>query len=143
VSGIVLDLPEVIADQQSHVKLSGIVRRRCQYLSGDMFSSVPSAELYFLKHVLHDWNDEQCFRILSTIRKAASARSKLFICEWIVPAPNTSHFSKIVDIHMLCISTGRQRTITEFDSLLTATGWKAGRLRQGEAPLGILEAAVV
>ena len=142
VSGIVLDLPAVVADQQNHLRPPEI-QRRCQYVSGDMFASVPRADVYFLKHVLHDWNEEECLRILSTIRRAASARTRLFICEWIVPEPDTPHFSKIVDIHMLCISTGRQRTIAEFNRLLTASGWKTGRFRQGEAPLGVLEAAVV
>ena len=61
--------------------------------------------------ILHDWNDDECIKILSNIHKSASDNSKILIVEHIVPNPNIPHFSKLFDIHMMCATTGRERTI--------------------------------
>ena len=75
------------------------------------------------------------------IRKAAKPTSALMICEWIVPGSEESHFAKIVDIAMLCISSGRQRTVDEFTKLLSSTGWAIESMRQLKgSPLAILKA---
>ena len=141
-SGIVFDLPQVTAEQDQHVTREGSLRGRCVHLAGDMFVSAPEADVYLLKHILHDWNDEECQRILSVIRKAAKPTSTLMICEWIVPGSEEPHFAKIVDIAMLCISSGRQRTVDEFTKLLSATGWAIESMRQLKgSSLAILKAA--
>jgi hypothetical protein len=141
-SGIVFDLPLVTAEEDLHVTRQERLRGRCMHLAGDMFVRVPEAEVYLLKHILHDWNDEECQQILSVVRKAAKPTSRLLICEWIVPDSDESHFSKIVDIAMLCISSGRQRTADEFTKLLSSTGWAIESMRQLKgSPLAMLKAA--
>jgi hypothetical protein len=77
-----------------------------------------------LKRVLHDWNDAECVQILSNAHKAAPSHAKVLIIEAVVPGPETPHFSKLFDIHMLVMLTGRERTTEEFAELLQRAGWK-------------------
>jgi hypothetical protein len=141
-SGIVFDLPQVTAEHDLHVTQQQNLTSRCQHVAGDMFVSVPEADVYILKHILHDWSDEECRRILSVVRASAKPTSRLLICEWIVPGSDESHFAKIVDIAMLCISSGRQRTVDEFAKLLSSTGWTIESVRPLRgSPLAILNAA--
>jgi SAM-dependent methyltransferase len=100
------------------------VGNRCAYVAGDMFAEVPSADAYILKHIIHDWNDEESLKILSNVRRAASPDAKLFIAEYVVPGPETPHFAKLFDIHMMCWGTGRERTSEEYAALLSQAGWK-------------------
>jgi O-methyltransferase domain/Dimerisation domain len=142
-SGIVFDLPAVTAAQAASVKSPDVLQSRCQYVGGDMFTEVPRADIYFLKHILHDWRDDECRQILRTVRKSAKPDSRLFICEWFIPKPDLAHFAKLVDVHMLCVSSGRQRTVEEFSLMLGRSGWSVTRLRESNVPLGVLEARAV
>ena len=109
-----------------------------------MFVNVPVADVYLLKHSLHDWSDEECQSILSIIRKSAKPESRLLIYEWVVPGHNEPHFVKIVDIAMLCISSGRQRTVGEFTKLLSSIGWTIESAHQlKSSPLTMLKAGVL
>jgi hypothetical protein len=73
--------------------------------------------------ILHDWNDEECARILSTIRRASVPAGRLFIAEFVVPGPSEPHFAKLLDVHMMCVQSGRERAAEEYGSLLAAAGW--------------------
>ncbi len=99
------------------------VDNRCQYISRDMFPSVPPADLYMMKMILHDWNDEECIKILSNAHRASSNDGRIFIIEHLIPDPQTSHFSKLFDIHMMCWGSGRERTVKEYSALLERSGW--------------------
>jgi O-methyltransferase domain len=99
------------------------LQQRCQYMAGDMFEAVPKADAYSLKMILHDWNDAECIKILSNIRKAATAPARVFVVEHVVPEPNVPHFSKLFDIHMMCWGTGQERTEAQYISLLEGAGW--------------------
>jgi O-methyltransferase domain/Dimerisation domain len=123
-SGLILELPEVISDssQQWATKLG--LEARCTHVAGDMFERVPTADAYILKRILHDWNDEECVQILSTMRTTALGEGRVFIIEQVVPGPETPHFAKLFDIHMMCWGTGRERTEGEYARLLEAAGWK-------------------
>jgi hypothetical protein len=125
-SGIVLELPEVIGDSSQLWATRLGLERRCTYVPGDMFTRVPAADAYLLKLILHDWNDDECVQILSNIRVAAPDRGRVFIIEHVVPDPDTPHFAKLFDIHMMCWGTGRERTEDEYARLLEAAGWKWG-----------------
>ena len=139
--GIVFDLPEVAEKLESHVSARAGLSDRCQHIGGDMFESVPGADAYFLKHILHDWNDEECARILKTARRAAKPSTRLFLCELVVTGPEQPHFAKLVDIHMLCACTGRERTADEFKALLEASGWRPAGVQALEGtPVSIVEA---
>jgi hypothetical protein len=85
-SGIVLDLPEVVDDVHAFWARKLGLEHRCRYVAGDMFKEVPSADAYSLKMILDDWNDNECIEILSNLRRAASARAHVFIIEHVVPS---------------------------------------------------------
>src|SRR5919112_1154832 len=122
--GTILELDPVVSNQDSSWHNRMGLQDRCKYVKGDMFEQIPSADLYTMKMILHDWNDDECVKILSNIHKSASDKSKVFIIEHIVPNPGTPHFSKLFDVHMMCATSGRERTIEEYKSILNQSGWR-------------------
>ncbi|MGH7804417.1 MAG: methyltransferase, partial [Candidatus Binatia bacterium] len=122
--GTVVERAEVLEDPTKLWAKKMNVADRCEYAAGDMFAGVPSADAYILKHIIHDWNDEESVQILSNVRKVASPNARVFVAEYVVPGPETPHFAKLFDIHMLCWGTGRERTSEEYARLLDRAGWK-------------------
>ncbi|HSB57306.1 MAG TPA: methyltransferase [Nitrosopumilaceae archaeon] len=139
--GIVLELERVIKDKELLWANKMGIGDRCNYTSGNMFEKVPSADAYVMKMILHDWNDDECVKILSNIQRAAPKGGRLFIVEHIVPGPDVPHFSKLFDIHMLCALTGRERTEKEFPSLLEQAGFRHVRTHYPQSKtIGVIEA---
>lgn len=122
--GTVYELPSVIEQRELLWAEKMNLATRCEYVAGDMFTEVPSADAYFLKHILHDWNDADCVRILSNIHKAAAPNARVFVAKYVVPGPGTPHFAKLFDIHMMCATGGRERTEEEYASLFERAGWR-------------------
>jgi hypothetical protein len=120
--GTVLELESTIKDKELLWAEKMGMADRCRYLAGDMFREVPRSDAYIMKMILHDWNDDECVRILSNIHKAAPAGGRVFIAEHVVPGPEIPHFSKLFDIHMMCALTGRERTEKEYAELLKKAG---------------------
>ena len=89
-----------------------------------MFREVPPADAYVLKSVLHDWSDHECVRILANLRRAVVGAGRVFAADFVVPGPEEPHFSKLFDIHMMLMVTGRERTAAELAELLAAAGWR-------------------
>jgi hypothetical protein len=129
-SGIVLERSEVIKNRHSLWAERLGVSERCQYLGGDMFAAVPNAGVYFLKLILHDWNDAECIEILQSIHRNAPTGAHIFIIEHVIPGSGRAHFSKLFDIHMLCWGTGRERTKEEYTALLHQAGWQFSSIRR-------------
>lgn len=139
-SGIVLDLPEVVGDQGELSAAKFGVQDRCRYVGGDMFTQIPEADTYSLKMILHDWNDTECVEILSNVRRSARPDARVFIVEHIVPGHDEPHFGKLFDIHMMCWGTGRERTEAEYVNLLEKAGWKhAGSHYPSSRMMGLIE----
>ncbi len=121
-TGTVLEMPGVIEDKSRLWAEKMNVADRCRYVAGDMFKEVPRADTYMMKMILHDWNDEECLQILGNIHRSPGGR--IFIVEHVVPGPDTPHFAKLFDIHMMCWGTGRERTVQEYSTLLEGAGWR-------------------
>ena len=121
--GTVLDLPSVLAQHELLWADKMGVGDRCTYVPRDMFRAVPLADAYMVKRVMHDWNDAECGQILSTMHRAPPQQGRVLIIEQIVPGPDTPHFSKLFDVHMLIMLTGRERTLEEYVGLLEGAGW--------------------
>jgi hypothetical protein len=98
--GTVLELPSVIAQKELLWAAKMGVGDRCTYVPGDMFRAVPPEDAYMVKRIMHDWNDEECRQILSTMHRAAPQHGRVFIIEQVVPGPDTPHLSKLMDIHI-------------------------------------------
>src|SRR5260370_42532739 len=97
---------------------------RCEVVGGSFFESVPAADAYMLKHILHDWDDADCVRILRTIRNAAPPDARLLVIERVVGPLNEDPDSKLSDLNMLVGPGGQERTVEEFEELLTSGGWR-------------------
>lgn len=123
-TGTVLELPSVIERRASLWADKLNVGDRCRYVGGDMFAAVPNADAYLLKKILHDWNDQECVRILRNIHRAAPEGGRVFILEHVIPDADTPHFAKLYDIHMMCWGAGRERTSAEYAALLNEAGWQ-------------------
>jgi hypothetical protein len=140
-SGTVLELESTIRNKDLLWAERMGLADRCRYLAGDMFSDVPQADAYFMKMILHDWSDEECVAILSNIQKAARPGGRIFVVEHVVPGPQTSHFSKLFDIHMMCALTGKERTENEYADLFRQAGLKIVQTHYPSSRLiGVIEA---
>ena len=140
--GSVLELGSVISNKELLWASKMGVGDRCQYIDGDMFREVPSADAHIMKLILHDWNDDECIKILSNIYNGSSDGGRVFIVEHLVPDPKTPHFSKLFDMHMLCWGSGRERTVEEYLGLLQKSGWNyVQTLYPGNGLIGIIEGA--
>jgi O-methyltransferase domain/Dimerisation domain len=135
-SGIVFDLPAVVADRDALWASKLGLEHRCRYVGGDMFKDIPKADAYGLKMILHDWNDAECVAILENIRRAAGGPARVFIMEHVVPDPGLPHFAKLFDIHMMCWGTGQERTEAEYGELLRHAGWR--KVASHHAPSGVM-----
>lgn len=110
--------------------------------TGDFFSdALPAADVYVLSHVLHDWDDESCVRLLRNLRRAMPAGARVLAIETVVePERNVWSQDKITDLEMLATLTGRERTFEEFDSLFAGSGLRLKRVIPTPAAESIMEA---
>jgi O-methyltransferase domain/Dimerisation domain len=116
---------------------------------GDFFlGPLPRCDAYVLMEVLHDWTDEQSRQILQQIRKAAPRMAKLLVIETVLPdesawaAGKGEHFGNHLDINMMVLTGGRERTPDEFAHLLADSGWQLTRVIPTSSPYSIVEAVV-
>ncbi|MCX4640757.1 methyltransferase [Streptomyces sp. P9-2B-2] len=138
-------LTGVLFDQApplSHHLLDGDeLKGRWRTQEGDFFASVPEGgDLYVLKHVLHNWADEPCRRILRSCHRAMTAGSRLLVIESVLPPGNAPHFGKTMDVAMMALLDGRERTAQEFATLLSAGGFRLTRVLPTSAFPSIVEA---
>ena len=138
--GTVLERPSVVDASADHWAPKLGVEDRCAYVAGDMFESVPTADGYLLKWILHDWSDAECVDILSTIHEAAPADGRLFVVEAIVPGPDQLGFAKRLDMTMLVQMGGRERTEAEYRSLFEQAGWELVDRKETDGEMNVLEA---
>jgi hypothetical protein len=138
--GIVFDLPKTVdtANQELTYSLS---EGRCSYVEGNFFESVPEgAGAYLLCNIVHDWDDNRAITVLSNCRKAMAREGRVLLIEMIVPDTNSASFSKLLDLNMLVMTGGGERTEAEFVGLLDAAGYKLTRIVPTTAPQSIIEA---
>ena len=138
--GVLFDLPHVIAEAGPLLDAAG-VRDRCETSTGDFFRSVPEGgDAYVMKWIIHDWDDEKSTAILKNIRRAMDEKGKLLLIEMVVPEGNQPDLSKFLDLDMMVMTGGRERTEAEFNSLLAASGFKLTRVVRTASPICVIEA---
>lgn len=138
--GILFDLPEVLAGAPQMLNKYG-VSDRVTLVEGNFFEAVPAkADVYLLKHIIHDWDDERDVKILSNIGVSMDANSKLLIIDAVLSGPNTPDLGKIIDLEMLLLPGGVERTANEFEALLRSAGFKMTRIIPTKGPMSIIEA---
>jgi len=115
---------------------------RCTLAAGDFFVSIPAgADVYTLKDILHDWDDERAVAILRRVRAAMVApHARLLVVERIIPPGNAPFVGKLIDITMLAITGGQERDEAAYRQLLEAAGLRLQRIVATASPSSILEA---
>ncbi len=137
--GVLFDLPEVIAG----AKNTGL-EDRLKMLGGSFFEAVPAgADAYVLKHIIHDWDDEHALAILKNIRKVIQPSGRLLIVEVVIAPGNEPSFGKLLDLEMLVIPGGRERTSADFRDLLAGAGFRLAKIHETAAHTSIIEGAPV
>ena len=130
--GVLFDRPHVVADARAFLCARGL-ENRVRIERGDFFTGVPAgADAYILSHIIHDWNEEQCLIILSNCRKAMKPGAKLLIVEFVLPEGDEPHIGKLLDMTMLVVTGGEERTSNEYRTLLA----RAGLTMTGVVPTG-------
>lgn len=140
--GILLELPPVATRARSFIQKSGI-SDRCAVLEGSFFDDIPrGGDVYILCRILHDWDDDHALQILRQCREAMmSARgSRLIILEETIEIGNQRQRAKFVDLEMLVLAGGRERTINEYENLLTQVGFSISSVLGGGGPMQVIEA---
>ena len=144
VRGILFDLPRVVAGAPPVLAAAG-VEDRCTVVGGDFFTSVPAgADAYILKYIIHDWDDERAIAILRRCRAAMGAGATLLLIEHVLPEHWEEGASAVpaarLDLHMLVMTPGgRERTASDFRSLLAESGFELQRVSPTRLPFSILE----
>lgn len=137
--GVLFDQPHVVAGAQAVLDDAG-VGDRCEVVGGNFFESVPAgADAYVIQRVLHDWSDDDCVRILQTIR-AACGKALLLILEAIVGPPNTDPETKFLDLQMLVLPGGRERSADEWEELLRRSGFHLTQIVATASGQSVIEA---
>jgi O-methyltransferase domain len=120
--GIVFDLPETVRDEQA-------LGDRCRFVEGSFFESVPPGDVHLLSTILHDWDDGSAQRILETVRAAGGER--LVVLDGVIEPGNAPDGAKWLDLLMLVIAGGRERTAEQWRVLLGGSGWRTTRVGEG------------
>ena len=133
--GVLFELPHVIEEAQ------GLASVRLTLQAGDFFKyALPICDAYLLMEVIHAWNDADALAILRALRRVAPSHAKLLIIEQMVPDNPSPHWAKTLDLHMLALLGGRQRSRQEYAALVEGAGFTFERQVDTPADIAILEA---
>ena len=132
-TGVLFDAPPVVAGAQANSRIEAV--------GGDFFESVPAGcDLYMMKWILHDWNDDQCVQILSNCRRAMAPGAKVLAIDAVLEPPPGDPFKNFMDLNMLVMTGGCERTEAEFRTLFDRAGLAVTRVLPTASPFGIVEA---
>jgi hypothetical protein len=135
-TGIVFDQESVIHGADGDDVSAG----RCSLVAGDFFESVPAGgDAYILCGVIHDWDDDHSIAILRNCHRAMSDRSRLLVVEAVLPTGDETCFSKFLDLNMMIMSGGRERSREQFRDLFAVAGFELTAIVPTVAPLSVLE----
>jgi hypothetical protein len=143
VRGVVFDAPHVARGAVAAIRAAGLADQ-CRAEGGDFFQAVPAGgDAYLMKHIIHDWADERATTILKNCRKAVNPGGKLLLIELVIPAGNEPSPGKLLDLEMLLLPGGKERTEAEYAALLAGAGWKLTRVIPTKSPAQLVEAIPV
>jgi hypothetical protein len=137
VRGVLFDLPQVIE------QAAGVASERLTSQAGDFFrDALPVCDAYLVMEVIHGWGDAEAVAILQAIRRVAPTHARVLVIEQLIPNDPGPHWSKMLDIHMLTLVGGRQRTRQEYAALFKTAGLSLAREVDTGADISILEAVL-
>jgi hypothetical protein len=136
--GVLFDLPQVVKHARQNPN------PRVDYVGGDFFKDqVPPCDAYMMMTVLHDWSDDESVAILNNIKSNAPRTAKILILEGVVQPDARNNFLLDLDIEMLVMTTGRERTRSEWDAVISRAGMRLTRVMPAGAWSSIVEAEIV
>jgi SAM-dependent methyltransferase len=135
---VLLERPPVVKRARERMEATGQAGR-CEFIAGDFFTAVPpDGDAYVLSRVIHDWDDEAAVRILSNCRRAVRQGGTLLLIEAVLPEhPRQQPAAIRMDLHMLTLLHGQERTAAEYERLLGAAGFRLGRVVPTKSPAGV------
>ena len=137
--GILFDLPHVVAEAPAFLRPRVGRARRVE--AGSFFEGVPAGgDAYVLSHIIHDWDEEQCQTILGHCRRAMPASGRLLLVEMVLPEGDTPHPGKLLDMLMLTVPGGEERTQAQYGALLDRAGFQMTRVVPTASLVSIVEA---
>jgi len=140
-SAVLFDLPSVLADAAK----AGFFTRhqaRLELAGGNFFEAVPAGgDLYLLKFVLHDWDDERSGEILNNIRRVIDPSGRLVVVEIVLPPMNEPHIGPLIDLNMMVMTGGVERTEVEYRDLLAKSGFRMKRVAGTRSPFSVIDPA--
>lgn len=139
--GLVFDRPATVTTAAPTLAAAGLTER-VELVAGDFFDAVPAADTYVLSYILHDWKDEECRHILGSIAAAGRPGARLLVIEGVVPDGDRPHLTKTIDLTMLGMLTGKERTEQQYRELLDGAGFTLDRVIPTATAFSILEATL-
>jgi SAM-dependent methyltransferase len=140
VRGVIFDLPHVVAGANEAIAAAGLTRR-CNAEGGDFFRSVtPGADAYILKHIIHDWDDERSRIILENCRRAMAPGGRVLVMESVIAPGNDFSLGKLLDLEMMVLPGGKERTEEEYRALFASAGLRLAGLTPTDGLESIIEA---
>ena len=137
--GILYDLPGVIGRAQAAIAAAGLVQR-CTLISGSFFESVPAGgDAYMLRHIIHDWDDDRSLTILRNVRRVIPQSGRLLVVESVIRPGNDADFGKLLDLTMLVIPGGMERTEEQYRALFTQAGFALTRIVPTKSPVCVIQ----
>ncbi|WP_432948001.1 methyltransferase [Kribbella sp. CA-253562] len=138
--GVLQEREVLVGAAEAHLRDAGLLDR-CRIDSGSFFDTAPSdADLYLMRRVLHDFDDEQAVAILSNVRRHMPRGSTLLLLDSVVPPGSTPHFAKALDLDMMLFVGGRERTERQFGTLLDRAGFRLTRIVPTVSSVSLIEA---
>ena len=125
--GVLLDLPDLIPiAQQSFPVNDPAIASRLEYVGGSMFDSVPPADVYVMKHIIHDWDDERCIRLLQNCHRSMQGDGRVICVDTVLPPMGdaSSATAKLLDLHMMVLIPGKERTQAQWQALYQEAGFR-------------------
>jgi hypothetical protein len=137
--GVIFDIPNVAKQVEKRLESAGLASH-CEVVAGDFFREIPvKADAFFLRHILHDWNDEECRTILRNIAAQCKSGDRVLIAECVIKEPNQPDTGKLFDMMMMVFLSGKERTEAEYRALLEATGFEHTGLTPTDSIISIVE----
>jgi hypothetical protein len=138
--GVVFDAPHVAEGAVAVLREAGL-NDRCRAEGGDFFQAVPKGgDAYIMKNIIHDWPDDKASTILKLCREGVNPGGKLLLVEMVIKPRNEPDIGKMLDLEMMVLPSGKERTEAEYADLLRGAGWKLTRIVPTNSPASIVEA---
>jgi O-methyltransferase domain/Dimerisation domain len=139
--GVLAEIDHVVEGAKPRIASAGLADR-CEAVACDFFKAVPEGgDAYVMKHIVHDWDDERASQILNNIRKAmGDKRGTVILLESVVPTGPEPDLGKFIDLEMLALPGGRERTAEEFGALFDRCGFELTKIVAMKSPLSVVEA---